>query len=56
MKDLTVILQNKPGTLADMGQALGKATDREKVLWNSSESCRLVWCFEQKRRSVISVM
>ena len=25
MKDLTVILQNKPGTLADMGQALGKA-------------------------------
>ena len=25
MKDLTVILQNKPGTLADMGEALGKA-------------------------------
>lgn len=25
MKDLTVILQNKPGTLADMGETLGKA-------------------------------
>ncbi len=24
MKDLTVILKNKPGTLADMGEALGK--------------------------------
>ncbi|MFW9856525.1 MAG: amino acid-binding ACT domain-containing protein [Candidatus Thorarchaeota archaeon] len=25
MRDLTVILQNKPGTLADMGEALGRA-------------------------------
>lgn len=25
MKDLTVILQNRPGTIADMGEALGKA-------------------------------
>ncbi len=25
MKDLTVILENRPGTLADMGEALGKA-------------------------------
>ncbi|MFW9777926.1 MAG: amino acid-binding protein [Candidatus Heimdallarchaeota archaeon] len=25
MRDLTVILQNKPGTLADLGEALGKA-------------------------------
>lgn len=25
MKDLTVILQNKPGTIADVGEALGKA-------------------------------
>ena len=25
MKDLTIILQNKPGTLADVGEALGKA-------------------------------
>jgi hypothetical protein len=25
MRDLTVILQNKPGTLADVGEALGKA-------------------------------
>ena len=25
MKDLTVILQDRPGTLADMGEALGKA-------------------------------
>ncbi|MFW9901886.1 MAG: amino acid-binding ACT domain-containing protein, partial [Candidatus Thorarchaeota archaeon] len=24
MKDLTVILKNKPGTLADMGEVLGK--------------------------------
>ncbi len=26
LKDLTVILQNKPGTLADMGEVLGKAS------------------------------
>ncbi len=25
MKDLTIILENRPGTIADMGEALGKA-------------------------------
>lgn len=37
MKDLTIALENRPGALADMGEALGRAGVNIEVLYSDHD-------------------